>query len=162
MASDLFHLQTQRSVWERVVSNRYKSSDQLPRARAGRRRLCSLYAQQVKHNVGGLGGLNQGVNRRNTRWPPALNARQYSKPLMAHPNLHCRRGISYKHDEREIVRRVVDEIDEFRDLRGYDSAEQQTDCNREHRFHLYRKRQNCFPTPLYNKENACATIRIIW
>lgn len=60
--------------------------------------------------------------------------RQHGASLREHPRLDCRYGTFCEYDEREIVRRVVDELDQFRNFHSCESTEQQTDHGRECQF----------------------------
>ena len=86
----------------------------------------------MEHIVaGGLGSRDQRVRLKILGGLSRLDIRQRWTPLWEHPRLDCCHGTLREHDEREIVRCVVDEIDQFRKFHGRESAEQQTDYGRE-------------------------------
>jgi hypothetical protein len=66
-----------------------------------------------------------------------LGARENPTPLKWYLSLDCARGIFYENDQREIVRCVDDEIDQFRDFEGCQSAEQQADNHRKGKPHTH-------------------------
>ena len=84
--------------------------------------------------VRGPEGLYQGVSRKTCGGLSALDIRQHWLPLRVHLNLGYRHGVFCEDNGREIVRRVVDEIDQFWKFRDYEGAEQQTNHNGEGKF----------------------------
>ena len=80
---------------------------------------------------------------------------------MAHPDLDCRWGIFCEYNEGEIVRRVVDEIDQLRDLHGCETAEQKTNHKRERQLGAHQKPPKVYAQVLYTKPTTGATVRIV-
>jgi hypothetical protein len=94
-----------------------------------KRRLYSLDTQRIKHIVRGF---DQGAGRKACADLPTPDARQHGTSVeLEHLIFHHRSGIFCGHDGREIIRGIVGEIDQFRQLQSGERTDQQTDYDRE-------------------------------
>jgi hypothetical protein len=120
--------------------------------------LCSLDAQRVKHIVRGP---NQGVRPKARGRPSALDTGQDRVSFeMDHLILHRDRRIFDEHDEREVIRGIVGEINQFWELQGCERAEQQTNHDRNDQFKTHEYAQELLGRLYTTKEIARANARI--